>query len=475
MRSPDPEMAVQKPLGTRRQTPKEEVCTVGVIGTGHYGTAFLCQTQAIPKIHVSIVCDRDLTNARKACRLAGIPEEKVVPCQDRKEILQLLRSPCTLIVEDSRLLLSAPLDVVVECTGDAETGAYHASLALQQGKHVAMVTKETDVVVGPLLQQQATRARLAYTPVDGDQHGLLIHLVSWCRALGLEIVAAGKARDSEFILRGERLVRGGETIHLSPDQVPFFQPLRPGATLSFLKLRNQILSGLARVEPFDICELTVAANATGLSPDIPELHAPVLRTIEIPEALGCQDEGGILSDSGRIEAVSCLRNDHEAGLGGGVFCVVRSHNAYSRRILSSKGCITDSKQERALVYRPYHLCGVETATTVLSAKRLGEQANMGSDHPKFDMICEAMVPWKKGERLSETRDGRLGVRALIVPYTPLSDSSPPPYFLAMGCVLNRDMSPGEIIDSSGIVPPKESTLWSLRKEQDILHGAGRCP
>ena len=83
------------------------------------------------------------------------------------------------IFADPSLVLSAPIDVLVESTGDPEAGAAHALGAIQAGRHVIMVNKETDVVVGPLLSHLAEQAGCVYTPVDGDQHGLLIDFVQW--------------------------------------------------------------------------------------------------------------------------------------------------------------------------------------------------------------------------------------------------------------------------------------------------------
>lgn len=80
--------------------------------------------------------------------------------------------------ENYELLTDVPLDVVVECTGNPEAGARHAELAIKHGKHVAMVNKEADSVVGPMLSRLADKTGVIYTPVDGDQHGLLIGLVS---------------------------------------------------------------------------------------------------------------------------------------------------------------------------------------------------------------------------------------------------------------------------------------------------------
>ncbi|MFX4377567.1 hypothetical protein ABTA44_21180, partial [Acinetobacter baumannii] len=41
-------------------------------------------------------------------------------------------------------VLGLPFDIVVEASGHPEAGAVHALASLEAGKHVALVTKETD-------------------------------------------------------------------------------------------------------------------------------------------------------------------------------------------------------------------------------------------------------------------------------------------------------------------------------------------
>jgi predicted homoserine dehydrogenase-like protein len=103
------------------------------------------------------------------------------------------------VVPDGGLLAELPLDVVVEATGDPEVGAANAVAAIDAGKHLVMVTKEADSVIGPLLARRAAAAGRIVTPVDGDQPSLTIGLKSWAELLGLKVVAAGKASEYDFV------------------------------------------------------------------------------------------------------------------------------------------------------------------------------------------------------------------------------------------------------------------------------------
>ena len=182
----------------------------GIVGTGTYGISLLAQTQLIPRLEIPVVCDRDPETALQACIRAGISVERIKICSNDRKILQAMEKGHIVIAENYELLMQIPLDVVVECTGNPESGARHAELAIRHGKHVAMVTKETDAVIGPILCKLADQAGIIYTPVDGDQHGLLIGLVSWAKSIGLDVVCGGKARPYDFVYnQKKRTVRNG--------------------------------------------------------------------------------------------------------------------------------------------------------------------------------------------------------------------------------------------------------------------------
>lgn len=59
------------------------------------------------------------------------------------------------MVEDGRLMMDLPLDAIAEGTGNPTAGAVHAARAIESGKHVVMITKETEVAVGAGLRRRA--------------------------------------------------------------------------------------------------------------------------------------------------------------------------------------------------------------------------------------------------------------------------------------------------------------------------------
>ena len=446
--------------------PVDKVVRVGVIGTGHYATAVITQAQAIPRLAVGAVCDVAVAAAERAYQRAGLSPADYVICHSRGEGARALAQGKRVIVDDPALLLELPLDLVVESTGVPEAGARHALAALHHGKHVAMVSKEVDVSVGPILDYRARRAGLVYSPVDGDQHGLLIGLVAWARDLGLEVLCAGKGVGDELIFdEGAGVIRRQEAvIPLSPGEQALFKPGDPAQTGQHVVERRAVLGRSGAIGGYDVVEMTIAANATGLVPDIERLHGPVVRLPEIPQVLCPVDEGGILTRRGVIECITCVRGPYEAGLGGGVFIVVACDNDYSRHILTTKGLIPNQRGTAALIYRPYHLCGVETPQTLLSMGLLGLSTGSPDYRPRFDVIVRAAEALPAGSRVGTDHSPTLQAGMRLA--QPLAADNPIPLHLAADNRLNRAVTPGTLLTTGLVEPPSDSVLWQLRAEQD---------
>lgn len=440
----------------------------GVIGTGHYATAIVCQSRSIPHLDVAVVADVDVDQGRRAYRLAGVDEQRIVVCDRREHALAAMQRGDSVVLPDAELMMDLPLSLVAEATGQAEAGARHAAAAIAGGKHVAMINKETDVSVGPILKHRADRAGVVYSAVDGDQHGLLIGLVDWARTLGLRVIAGGKAGDRDHIFdpvqRTVTRAGGRFRVELDGEQAAAFAPIDADDAGVKIAARRRAVQHVSGIGGWDVGEMAIAANATGLLPDVPELHAPIARIAEIPEVLCSRDEGGILSRDGAIEAVICLRQQHEAGMGGGVFVVVDSASDYARHILVTKGLIGNRRGSAALIYRPHHLCGVETPLTMLCAALLGAPTGASDLLPRVDVVAHAAEDLAKGEMLPGDHSPRL--KFLMTPAAPLSDDAALPFHLASGNPLTCDAPAGTPITAAMMAPPADSTLWALRREQD---------
>ena len=449
---------------------EKRIVRAGLIGSGQYGTAVITQARYIPLLKIPIIADVDSQAARLAYHHAGITDDDIALCDSRADTMHAMESGKFVVVEDPMLLMDIPIDVIVESTGVPEAGARHAYEAIQHGKHVAMINKETDAVIGPILKHLADKAGVVYTPVDGDQHGLLIGLVLWARSLGLEVLSGGKARNAECIYDPEaRTVSSGRsTVGITDAKAWALDRIPDGEASRYIPARREILASLPKTANSDLGEMTIAANAIGLVPDTPELHLPVARISEIPEVLCPVEEGGILQTKGTIEIVTCLRQTDDAGLGGGVFIVVSCENDYSRMILTTKGLIPNSRGSAAVIYRPYHLCGVETPISILSAALLNVPTGAATVQPHVDLVAKSNRELKAGTILGG--DHSPDIDASILPASSIAAGNPLPLHLLEGNRLSRDVAAETVITEEMVQTPSDSLLWSLRQQQDAHFG-----
>jgi len=347
-------------------------------------------------------------------------------------------------------------------------GARHAALAIAAGKHVALVSKEVDSVVGPGLVREAAAQGRVVTCVDGDQPSLLIGLVSWAEVLGFDIVAAGKASEYDFVFD---LGTGRVDSNGHARQVPALADHWSVAGRSAADLVAVRAAALAdfplRAVP-DLCELGIVANATGLSPDRPDLHAPVARVLEVPDLLAGREDGGLLAGSRRIDVFHCLRRPDEASFAGGVFVVVRCADRASWSLLQEKGHVVSRSGATAMVWLPRHLLGLEAATSVLDAALHGV-SGYGADHwPRLDLVAVATTDLAAGTRLAMGGHHHTvaGVTAELRPAAPLGCGAPAPFYLAADRQLTRAVRRDApiLVDDLDLVD--ETPLTTLRRRQD---------
>ena len=210
----------------------------------------------------------------------------------------------------------------------------------------------------------------------------------------------------------------------------------------------------------------MVANATGLVPDVPEFHAPIARTPEIADVLVPAEMGGVLHGGGRVDVVNSLRRPDEAGFAGGVFVVVRCEDRKTWEVLRAKGHVVSRSGNAAMIYRPSHLLGVESATTVLSAVLHGRSSGPDDIQPRFDVVGKTNKRLKAGTILEATGHHHQidGVDGLLLPARAATGANPIPFYLMAGNLLRRDIAAGAVITADMVAPPKESRLWGLRRE-----------
>ncbi len=439
---------------------------VALVGAGEFGATFAAQARRIPALDLRVVCDRDLERARNALRSGGYAAEEVAVCDSRAAVLGAVETRKVAVVVDLALLADLPLNIVVEATGQPEAAACVAELALASGYHIALATKETEVVIGPLLSRRAKAAGLVHTPVDGDQPSLLMGLIARARLLGLPVVAAGKAGESDYVFdpAAETVTCWGRTVAAPGYGRLFDVGADPRAALA-----DRVVPGLETATVPDLCELAVVANHTGLSADRPELHAPVARTVELPALFRPAEDGGILGRRGAVDVFACLRRPDELSFAGGVFVVVETPDPATGRLLGGKGIPASPDGRYLLLHNPVHLLGVEAPASVLSAAGLGRSTGGEEVLPRVDLAARAVRDLAVGETLAmEARHAIPAVDPLILPGRRLDADAPVPYYLAAGRRVARPVAKGQVLTMADVDLDADSTLLRLRREQDAL-------
>jgi predicted homoserine dehydrogenase-like protein len=182
--------------------------------------------------------------------------------------------------------------------------------------------------------------------------------------------------------------------------------------------------------------------------------------------------GGILHGTGRVDVVNSLRRSDEASFAGGVFVVVRCEDQKSWEVLRAKGHVVSRSGDAAMIYRPSHLLGVESATTVLSAVLHGRSSGPDDVQPRFDVVGKTNKPLRAGTILEVAGHHHQidGVDGLLVPARAATGANPIPFYLMGGNRLLRDIPAKTVITAEIVEPPKASLLWTLRRQMEETFG-----
>ena len=439
-----------------------------MVGSGGFGRSFLAQGLRTPLLNCRVAVDIDAAVVVESMQAVGIAQDQIKVCEDPAAALAAWNGGFYIATSNLENIAGVPVDIVIEATGNPEAGARHSKFALESGFHLVLVSKEVDSVIGSGLAHKGKGLGLVVTPVDGDQPSLLIGLITWAQVLGLEIIAAGKASEYDFVYdpaTGKMSSNGRE---IDVPQFDELWSLGSEDALDIVRARSEACSLLPQRAVPDFCEMLVVANSTGLAPDDPEFHVPILRISEVPEVLRLQSEGGVLANPNKLELFHCLRKPDELSFAGGVFIVVRCHDAPTWALLAGKGHVVSADQKTALLYLPRHLLGLEAASSVIEAAALGVSSGGVEPRPNQDLIGKAceFLPAGTVLEMGGHHHSIDNVAPVLVNAMPLDDGNPAPFYLISNRTLRRDVAKGQFICLADIDIDPSSTLLALRKYQD---------
>ena len=422
----------------------------------------------MPLMNVRVAVDIDAAVAAQGFVAVGIPEHEVVVCHCAAEARAAWDQGRYVAAADLAIVAGLPIEVVVEATGNPEAGARHGRMAIESGRHLVLVSKEVDSVIGPYLSVLACQRGKVVTPVDGDQPSLLIGLITWAETLGFDIVAAGKSSEYDFVFNENTGVLScNGKAHPLPSMAQHLS-LGDKDVAEVTGNRSRVCADLPQRAVPDLCELLVVANSTGFVPDRAELHAPIARIPEVPSVFGLTSEEGLLNREGVLDVFHCLRRPDEASFAGGVFVIVRCDDAETWKLLEEKGHLVSRDGKRAMIFNPRHLLGLEAATSVLEAAVHGRSCGSQSPRPHLDLVARTTRRLTAGSTLTmgghhHTIDG---ATAELHPAVPLAAENAVPFYLAANRQLVRDVEAGALITLADIGIDSASELLTLRKRQD---------
>lgn len=455
-------------LFTSASSEKLELAIIGVGGFNHSLFTYGVRNE---KLSIRVLCGRNIQKCVDAYVAAGVDPGHIVHCTDLATGLSAFKAGKSLIFDDVPLAMQMPFDVVVEGTGNPEASARFMLSAIEHGKHVVAVTKESDSVVGSLLSKKARDNGVIYSLAEGDQPSLLIGLITWARNAGLTILAVGKSSEYDFIYDPK-----DSTVEVLGRKVEI-----PGFSHVWdlgedyqktVKTRSEMLSMFGQRAIPDLAEMSIVCNhLEEFDPDLEDFHYPIARTLEVPDLMCPREMGGLLSGKNKIDVFNCLRRTDEQSMEGGEFVVVACDDEETWQVLKEKGVPVSRNGSSALIYYPAHYLGFEALFSVLSIGMLGLPTGSTHPRPRYDLVARAARDIPKGTDFKAVGHHHVidGLEGILRPSRRVDEHVQLPYYLADGMKLRKDIRSGELLTADMLeLPSSDAILWSLRKEQDDI-------
>lgn len=410
---------------------------IGLIGCGEMGTDIVTQVAQMTGVEVAAIADTQPGRAMTAVETAGRPADSAVETKRPSGLLTAIEAGKTAVTAVSEFVATCDLvDVVIDATGKPAVGAEIGLTAMEHGKHLVMMNVEADVTIGAYLKHAAAKLGVVYSLGAGDEPSSCMELIEFVSAMGHTIVAAGKGKNNP----------------LNHDAVP--DDYREEA-------RQRNMNPRMLVEFVDgsktMVEMAAIANATGLVPDKPGMHAPAATREELSSVLCPIADGGVLSQKGVVDFTV------GKGVAPGVFVIAEmSHPRLRERMNDLKL----GAGPYYTFYRPYHLTSLEVPLTCARTVLYGKADMVPLDRPVAEVCAVAKRDLKPGERLDAI--GETSYRSLIMKADEAREVNATPCGLLEGGTVVQPIAKGALITAVNAKVDPDSKLAELRARQDAL-------
>jgi predicted homoserine dehydrogenase-like protein len=409
--------------------------TIGLAGCGQMGTDIVVQLTRMPGLRLGAIAEMRPPQARAAAALAGLPVDRMVYAETPAAIESAIAGGRIAITQSPEALARAGLiDVVIDATGNPNTGTQFALEAIANGKHVVMLNVEADITIGRHLHAEAKRAGVVYTGAAGDEPAATLELIGFAQSIGLEVVCAGKGKNNP----------------LKWDAVPADYEAEASARNMNARMLVEFVDGSKTM-----VEMVAIANCTGLVPDVPGMHGPAATRDELASVLIPKEHGGVLSRKG------CVDYSIGKGVAPGVFCIVTTdHPRLQERMIDLKV----GKGPYFALTRPYHLTSLEVPLSAARAVLHGQADMVPLEQPVAECVTLAKRDLSVGEVLG--RIGETDYRAWAMTHAGARNANAIPLGLAQGAKVVKPVKKGERITYDNCVPDESLIVTQIRRRLD---------
>lgn len=408
---------------------------VGLVGCGQEGSGMLHITRKMVGLETVAIADIIPSRPLEALIHVGVSRDNICVTNTLREAEAALASGRYLVTEDALLLTQLEhLEALVEATGVTEVGAQVAWNGILNRKHVVMLNVETDVTVGPFLHRLAQQSGCVYTAAMGDEPGVCKTLYDFSVTLGFEVVCLGKGKNNPI------------DFYATPDSC---------RAEALSKNMNPKMLAAFKDGTKTMVELAAMSNATGLLPDVPGCHGaridlPDLNTAFVPTA-----DGGLLSRRGCV--------DYSVGkVAPGVFAIIATDDP---RVVEDMKFYSMGNGPYYTLYRPYHLCSIETPLSIAEAAIYNE-ATLTPAGMHAEVVAIAKRDLKAGETVGDI--GSPDIFNRVYTYAEAQSARGIPMGLAANGTVQKDIVRGEMLTYDNFSPDTSTLVYKLRQLQDTM-------
>ena len=411
--------------------------SVGIIGCGQMGSGLAHTINNIKGMQVNAIADIDPRKAINTLLEMGWDNQRIKVMNNLGEAVDALKAGKAIVTEDALLMTDlTPIEANIEVTGIPDIGARIAWESIQKKKPIIMLNVETDITIGTYLSRQARQQGSLYTVASGDEPGVCKMLYEQAILMGFEVVSIGKGKNNpiDYDANPENCADEAASKDMNPKILASFKD----GTKTMV-------------------EMAAVSNATGLITDVPGMHGPKVELDDLLNVYKPKSDGGIFDHRGTV-------NYSTGKIAPGVFVIVHSGD---KRIQKDMKFITHADGPYYLLFRPYHLCDLETPQSIAEAVLLNE-VTVAADAMHSEVVTIAKRDLKAGESLKGI--GSTDIFGRIYTFKEARKRKAVPIGLAENAYVKSDVKKGEIITEDQCAVDDSSLIYKLRKQQDKMLG-----